>query len=59
MKIGDKVKIITKRKTGEIYYDEQKSTRTATVVGKYKNFIVIQYSKGYKECFRESELVNG
>lgn len=57
MKIGDKVKIKRKRKVGEIYYDEKNNIQEVTVVETHKNFVVVQYEKGYKECFRESELV--
>lgn len=45
MKIGDKVKIKRRRKKGEAIYTEESSTRTATVVEKYKNFVVVQYEK--------------
>lgn len=59
MQIGDKVKIKRKRKVGEIYYDEKSSTQEATVVEIYKNFVVVQYKKGYRECFPEKELIGG
>ena len=45
MKIGDKVKIKRKRIKGEVYYTEENSTRTATVVEICKNFVVVQYEK--------------
>ena len=45
MEIGDKVKIKRKRIRGEIYYDEKANTKSATIVEKYKNFVVVQYEK--------------
>lgn len=45
MKIGDKVKIRRKRKKGEVIYTEENSTKIATVVDKYKHFVVVQYKK--------------
>lgn len=45
MKIGDKIKIKRKRNKGEVFYSKENSTRTATVVAKYKNFVVVQYEK--------------
>lgn len=59
MNIGDVIKVKRKKKTGEIYYNDENSIKNATIVGKFKNFIVVEYKEGYKECFRESELVNG
>ena len=57
--IGDFVKIKRKKKTGEINYTEENSIKKVEVVGKYKNFIVVQHKEGYKECFKENELVDG
>lgn len=59
MKIGDEIKVKRKKKTGEVYYTEENSEKKATIVDICKNFIVIQYKEGYRECFRESELING
>lgn len=54
--IGMSVKVKRTRKRGEkkpnkIFYED------AIVVERCKNFIVVQFPRGYKECFKESELI--
>lgn len=54
--IGMPVKVRRVRKRGErkptkIFYED------AVVVERHKDFVVVQFPKGYKECFRESELL--
>lgn len=54
--IGMPVKVRRIRKRGEkkpnkIFYED------AIVVERHKNFIVVQFPRGYKECFKENELI--
>lgn len=55
VEIGMPVKVLKPYKNGEIRNIEIR-TKDATVVGIYKNFILVQYNCGYKECVRENEL---
>lgn len=54
--IGMPVKIRIVRHRGES--KKPKITyKDATVVERYKNFVVVQFPLGYKECFKESDLI--
>ena len=55
VEIGMPVKVIRPYKNGEAR-EIKIRTQNAVVVGIYKNFILVQYEKGYKECCREEEL---
>lgn len=56
MKIGDKVKIIKKRKKGEIHYEKNKYKK-GIIISILPKFYVVKLEKGYNECFLESELI--
>lgn len=56
--IGMKVKVERKRKQGQkgrtvSYYQEGK------IKEMHKNFVVVEFPKGYRECFRRNEIVLG
>ena len=55
VEIGMPVKVIRPYKNGE-KREIRIRTKDAVVVGIYKNFILVQYEKGYKECCREKDL---
>lgn len=54
--IGMPVKVKNVRKNGE-YKRPKIIYKDAIVVEKHKNFVVVQYPLGYKECFKESDLI--
>lgn len=55
VEIGMPVKVIRPYKNGETR-EERIRMKNAIIVGIYKNFILVQFEKGYKECCRINEL---
>lgn len=55
VRIGMPVKIIKPYKNGE-KREVKIRMKSAIVVGIYKNFILVQYDSGYKECVKEKEM---
>lgn len=55
VEIGMPVKVVKPYKSGEKQTVKIR-TKSATVVGIYKNFILVQFDGGYKECYKEIEL---
>lgn len=54
--IGMPVKVLRPYKNGE-KREQAIRTKSAKVVGTYKHFILVEYEAGYKECFKEYELI--
>lgn len=55
VEIGMPVKVVRPYKNGE-KREIKIRTKNAIVVGIYRNFILVQYECGYKECCKEKEL---
>ena len=55
VKIGMPVKVVKPYKSGEKQTVKLR-TKDATIVGIYKNFILVQFKGGYKECYKEKDL---
>ena len=54
MEIGTLVKVKIPHKSGERTKERQKEGKIVEI---YTNFVVLQFSQGYKECYKQEELL--
>lgn len=59
MKVGEEIKIRTKKKIETDEFLKIKSVVTAKIYQLCENFLVVEYKEGYKECFQYQDIVDG